>query len=65
MNSGKFVVNLMQKTALAPLNIETPRGGVRKSFDSKQEAVQFADENRKLYNKRVITFSNEDDIICE
>lgn len=60
-----FVVRLAQRTALAPLNTETPQGAVLKSFYSKQEAIKFADKNKKIYNKIIIKCPNEDDIIYE
>ncbi len=65
MDRKKFTVHLMQKTSMTPLDTTTPQGGFQKSFDSKQEAMKFAESNKKQYSKITITCLNEKDIIYE
>lgn len=65
MKHKNFTVYVMNKAAIAPLSATTPQGGIQKSFDSKQEAIKFAESNKKSYNKITIKCPNEDDIVYE
>ena len=65
MKHKNFTVYIMDKTSTVPLNAATTQGGIQKSFDSKQEAMDFAKNNRKSYNKITIKCHNEDDIVYD
>ena len=65
MPHKKFTVWVINKTATPQLKIITPQGGIQKSFNSKQEAIKFAKDNKKPYNKVTIKCPNEHDIVYE
>ena len=60
-----FKVYATNKTVNTPLNTTTPQGGIQKSFDSKQEAIKFAESTKMSYNKITIKCPNENDIVYE
>lgn len=63
MKHKKFTVWVINKTATPQLKTTTPQGGIQKSFDSKEEAIKFAENNKRPYNKITIKCPNEPDIV--
>lgn len=65
MKHKKFNVYLMNKPTTVSLKTITPQGSIHKSFNSKEEAVKYAKNNKKPHNRIIIKCPNEDDIIYE